>query len=282
MASTTDVTRYASKFTSIDGTVEVVFPTDELEYQSAQNYRAVLSSIPGANYGVDHQGGRPWTKDFGEEALRFVIWGDTGAGADADFDELAATCYEIGEGKLWAIDQAGTLRWCYANVAARPNYQSTARSYTNIPVAVRFIRKSDWMASSETVVSSGTFTTQTFDFVVNNPGNAASYWVGIVISGSFQNPKATNLTNGYSVQVSRNSTGPTSLVRVNSELGTVEISEDSGATWAYAYDLVTLSDQQVILFCVDAGNNTIRISLDAPPDPAIGAAAVITFTAPFH
>ncbi len=281
MASTTDVTRYASKFTSIDGTVEVVFPTDEIEYQSAQNYRAVLSSIPGANYGVDHQGGRPWTKDFGEEALRFVIWGDTGAGADADFDELTATCYEIGEGKLWAVDQAGTLRWCYANVSARPNYQSTARSYTNIPVAVRFIRKSDWMASSQTTVQTTPHvTTAVREITVNNPGNAVAYWLQIYIDFGFSNPKVMNLTNGYSIQVSRNYTpGGASGLLIDAETGRVQYTEDGGANYFDAYDLATLGDTQVGLFALDPGDNTIRIENDAPPGDCI---VEFDFYAPFH
>ena len=115
-----DVIRYAEKFESTDAATTQTFPDSNTVYTPSQSYREAWAPAAGADYGHDYAGYVRWAKEVGTEEVRGMIWGSSGSNADSQFDALASKLASIGLGKLFVIDNAGSRRWCYAKLAARP------------------------------------------------------------------------------------------------------------------------------------------------------------------
>lgn len=199
-----DVVRYASKFEDLAAAVSYAFPATDYQYQARQGYRKALSVVVGADYAHDHAGYGPWPKEVAAESIQGTIWGTSGADADSQFDELAGTLRGIGLGKLFLVDQAGTLRWAYAKLEARPTYGTTATAFYNIPVTIQITRLSDWFdeePASEIIDPGGAYTT----FTLTNPGNAPVR-TGLTfefqgnVAGGYENLLITNVTTGQWVR----------------------------------------------------------------------------------
>lgn len=280
-----EIVRWADKFESLDATVQVAFSSyDNQEYEAGQGYRATLESVVGADYGVDYAGAGRWAKDFGQEALRFVIFGSSGAAADTAFDLIAGRCAEIGEGKLWQVDQAGARRWCYAKVAGRPSYRTDVNALTNIPVAVRFLRLSDWYTETATTGNQAITASQTF-VTVTTGGNAPVY-DNIVLrldstaAGGFTNPTIRNLRTGESVRVAVTAAADSRLEINTSEqrvtfihslapyVGAGYIGASlvvGGAVAGDVFDRATLGNDAAALFHLEPGANVIEILSEGTP-----------------
>lgn len=275
--------RHVARWETIDGGSVYTFSKHLYEWAPSQPLKNANSAVPGASYGVSHIGSGPAAKGISIERIRTLAVESTSALLEAEIDEARAACVEYGEGKLWIVNDDASERWCYARAAGVADMTVGVGQSRHAPLLFSFERTSDWQDDTETEHIESAITTQTYDFVVNNPGNARCYWVLIEFAFWFQNPKITNLTNGYSIQVSRNATvGGNSYVGIDSELGTVKYSEDGGATKYDAYDLATLSDTQVGLFALDAGNNSLRVEFDSPPPTGQTPFVSIYFDAPFH
>lgn len=257
-----DFLRYAEKFESVDTLLSYTFPGDNLEYQASQDYRASLANVIGADYAHDHLSAVPWTKDVGEEAVRFEIWKTTAAEADTEFDSFVGTCRRIGTGKLYALDQAGARRWCYAKLRGRPSYIVTVDQYVNMPVEATFIRLSDWFDETATTGSQSLSASPT-TFSITNPGNARVR-IGLVFrlranaTGGFTDPTLENITTGESVTSSRDAASANSELRITPERMAVEYSNDNGSTYADDYTLVTLGATQATLIELEPGVNQMR------------------------
>lgn len=277
-----DIVRWADKFESLDATVQVLFSAyDNQEYEAGQSYRPTLDAIAGADYGVDYAGAGRWTKDFGQESIRFMIFGLSGANTDTAFDAIAGRCAQIGEGKLWQVDQAGARRWCYAKVAGRPSYRTDVNAYTTLAVAIRFIRLSDWYDETATAANHSLTTNQRF-VTITNPGNAPVY-DGIVLSlaGVFTNPTIRNLTTGESIRVAITSELSTGQLTINTSDQTVKFLHGSdayvgagliggsfligGPVAGDVYDRVTLGDDSGAMFHFEPGANQIELLSEGSP-----------------
>ncbi len=195
-----DVVRYAEKFESSDAGQSYSFPLDDYVYSAGQSFRRSLSPAVGADYAHDHAAAAPWTKEISDERITGVIWGTSGAGADAEFDDMASTLRSIGLGKLFLKDQAGDRRWCWAKLVSRPGYGTSAVAFTNIPFTIQVTRLSDWFDASQTTASSAVATNYEA-FTITNPGNAYVK-TGLVITltasaaSGFSNVIITNVTTG--------------------------------------------------------------------------------------
>lgn len=281
-----EISRWADKFTSRDGTLTVDFSTyDNQEYEAGQQYRATLAPVTGADYGVDYAGAGPWAKEFGEEAVRFVIFGIDGPTRDAAFDLITGRAREIGEGKLWQVDEDTNRRWCYAKLAARPSYATRFDNFAETRVALRFVRLSDWYDEDLTEVSTTLTGYQKF-LTVTNPGNAPVY-DGIVITitataaAGFSNLVVRNLTTGESITIPVAAavvgaqvvidTGQQSVTFLSGEsyiggsasyIGAMLI---GGAVAGDVTHLITQGEDSPVLFHFEPGANQLEILSDGSP-----------------
>jgi hypothetical protein len=264
-----DVVRYAEKFESRDGAISLAFPADSYEFEPSQTYRESLERVHGADYAHDFAGYLPWPKQTGVEVVRCVIWGTSGANADSQFDDLVSKCRRAGLGKLFSIDNAGTRRWCYAKLAERPLYRATSEQFFNIPVALRFVRLSDWYGAS-LVSDDVLITTSPQTFIVNNPGNAPAlavqWWLQSNTSAGFTAPNIRNTENGYSIGTSRAASSSSDVLRIDSGRMAVEYSQDGGTVFANDYALAVLGGSQVGLFRLEPGDNTIEVTGGGTPN----------------
>lgn len=261
---TNDPLRYAEKFTSINGGVSYSFPTDEYEYTAAQAYREALAEVIGADYAHDFLAGAAWAKAPGEESVRFVIWADSAADADSAFDTMASTLRTIGLGKLWVVDAAGTRRWCYAKLRARPAYVVTVEQYFNMPSEATFLRLSDWYASAATTGSQALSASPTA-FNITNPGNGRTGLVTFRLRSNgvngFQDPTLTNSTNGQAVASTRDGATADSELRIDTATAQVRYSNDDGVSYADDYSLVTLAATQAVVGIeLEPGDNSMSYS----------------------
>lgn len=259
-----DPLRYAEKFTSINGGVSYTFPTDEYEYTAAQAFREALAEVIGADYAHDFLAGAAWPKAPGEESVRFVIWADTAADADSAFDTMASTLRTIGLGKLWLVDAAGTRRWCYAKLRARPAYVVNVEQFFNMPSEASFLRLSDWYASAPTTGSQALSAPITA-FNITNPGNARTGLVTFRLRSNavngFQDPILVNLTNGQALTSSRDAAGADSELRIDTATAQVRYSNDDGVSYAGDYSLVTLAAKQAVVGIeLEPGDNSMSYS----------------------
>lgn len=267
-----DVVRYAEKFESRDGLISCTFPTDTYEFEPGQPYRESLERVHGADYAHDFAGYLPWPKQPGLEVVRCVIWGTSGVNADSQFDDLVSKCRRAGLGKLFSIDNAGTRRWCYAKLGERPLYRATQEQFFNIPVALRFVRLSDWFGAAATT-GTNTVTTSPKTVTINNPGNAPALNVQFRLrantAGGFTAPNLRNTENGYSIGTSRTSSSAADEVRIDSGRMAVEYSQDDGTTYANDYALAVLGGTQVGVFRLEPGDNDIEVTCGGAPDFAL-------------
>lgn len=138
--------RYLSKFTSIDGSLEVVFPTARYEYEQEQDLYTSFIEMTGADYAYDMLGtGRPAKKN-GIERVRFFVVGDQDY-VDDKVEEIRENCLSIGRGKLWQAASSGSMRWAYGRLQDVPSTRITVENLNHQPMFLTFERISDWVAS---------------------------------------------------------------------------------------------------------------------------------------
>lgn len=81
----------------------------------------------------------------------------------------------------------------------------------------------------------------------------------ITIKGPFSAPKITNTTNGYVLESSSIGAAGTDWLRFDSGRNTVEISDDSGATWTDDQANFVRSPGQVGLMVIAPGANSLDV-----------------------
>jgi hypothetical protein len=258
--------RYLEKFESANGLVSCVFPGDDYEYEPEQGYRRTDAGVLG-DYAHDFLGGSPWLKEPGSEAVRFTIWGSSAGNVDSTYDSLVGECREIGLGKLFLLDSAGTRRWCWAKLGERPTYEVGIDQYFHAPVSLRFVRYSDWLSTSlQTGSVDLDATPKTFS--ITNPGNARVRGAAALlftIAGTFTNPILKNVTLDQQVASSRDGSAAAHVLKVDCERESVEWSTDTGASYADDYANVTLPATQVALLELAPGENDFEYTDGGAP-----------------
>lgn len=137
--------RYPQKFTSADGSLEVVFPTAQLEYEQEQDLFTSFIEMTGADYEYDMLGTGAAAKKNGIERIRFLVVGEQ-AEVDAKVEEIRENCYLIGRGKLWQAASSGS-RWAWARLDSMPSVRLTVENLNHQPMFLTFQRMSNWTAS---------------------------------------------------------------------------------------------------------------------------------------
>jgi hypothetical protein len=266
------VLRYPEKLTSADGLRSYTFPTDDLEYEPVQGFRVADAPAVGADYAHDFLGFARWAKDVGEEAVRFSLWGDDAAAMLAAFDAALQQLINIGRGKLFTTDQAGTRRWCWAKLSERPAYSVSPDVLFKLPIALRFRRYSDWFAEAATT-GSVTVASSPYQWVITNPGNArvttAVFRLRANSASGFTNRRLENLANAQRVDSSRDAVSASSELKLDCERFQVLWSNDDGTNYSDDYANVTLPAAQVSLLDLEPGDNLIKYTDGAAPNLAI-------------
>jgi len=251
--------RYLSKFTSSDGSESYTFGLQRYQWQPQQQLRSPVSLVAGAAYSFRHLGTAPALKNAATERVRFVLT-DTSANIDTEIDTLKEVGL-VGLGKLWTEGADASLRWAWAELAEMPEVTIEAGRLGFQPVILGFNRFSDWFAETQTT-GSETLTASGQTFTITNSGNAPVEAVVFRLRSSavngFTNPQLVNDTNDY--EFSSTSDGATAdhELRVDTETGEVELSDDDGAT--YANDLAQFSRgaAQIVYMRLEPGANSMR------------------------
>lgn len=270
--------RYAEKF--VAGGTTVTFPLARYEYEPTQAYRVADKPIIGADYPYDSAGAAPWAKEVGIEAIRFLLHGSDPEALAAQYDTLVAGLRNGGRGALWTVDAAGDRRWCRAKLDGRPGYFSGVSKWGYTPVTLRFRRYSDWFAESEQTDVNDITVDGTL--VINNPGNAPVDFMVIVLqplsAGGFDNPRITNLENGYVTGTLRTSSATTERFRIDTERYLAEWSTDSGVNYAADYGNLYRGALQVGFMRLEPGDNTLSLTNTGSPNYRLS----LTFSPAYH
>lgn len=256
--------RYISKFESNDTLISYTFPLGLYEWESAQPLRVPLSVGVGADFAHDHIGRAPSPQDPARERIRCIGVESSAANMEAEIDEARAECYRIGLGKLWRIDDNGTLRWAWARLAAMPVFTRRGFQVRHMPVAFDFIRISAWHPATATT-GSQTVNESPEAFTINNPGNLPVYAMVFRLrsngSNACTNPAISNTTNGLSMSSSRDLTAADHELKIDTGRRTVEYSTNDGSSYANDYSNFSLgSTQGGVWMRLEPGDNTFSVT----------------------
>ena len=227
--------RHITRFVSRDGSTIVMLPMDRAETESTQELRTALAPGLGMGYAVDQLGTMPATKAVGNERLRAVLYGATGAVVDTQADALRGQIQSIGQGRLWSEGGDGVERWARARPARMVDLTVSYESGFTQPVAVEFLRLSDWFSETQTVVSQ-TLSADPTTVNVTNAGDADAREIVVEIAAlgasGFANPSITNVLTGETLTVARTAGSSTHRLRIDCGNYAVTRSTDSGSSWA--------------------------------------------------
>lgn len=93
----------------------------------------------------------------------------------------------------------------------------------------------------------------------------------ITVNGPFDGLKITNTTNGYVLESTTVGAGSSDWLRFDSGRNTVELSDDSGATWTDDQVRFVRAPGQVGLMVIDPGTNDFQV------EGANGGTVVVEF-----
>lgn len=271
--------RWLEKFTNVAGTVEVTFSRLEHEWTPSQALEVPVAVAAGADYGVNLLGTGPMPKRVASERVRYLIRHSEGNTIDAQVDQHRARLRQIGQGRLWTLDDEGNRRWAKAQIVAMPDFNFGPQNREFVPVSIEFARFSDWHAETETVVSQHVTASPTVMQVVN-AGTARVTSLSIVIDaragGGFVNPRVENSQTSEWLQVERSAANGNHVIRIDAARFAVEYSTDGGTAWANDYENLVTGPAQAGLITLVPGANDIAIS------GVTNADVEVRFFAPFE
>lgn len=143
--------RFYNRFTSADGSQEVVFPTHHLEAEIDQDLHNSFAELTGASYSYDMVGNGPAPKKNAIVRLRFLAVGETAPvqeDLDAQVETIRDDCYEFGRGKLYRKGANGGEDWAWARIQHMAQIRVTYENLNHLPVSLAFEVMSDWQAES--------------------------------------------------------------------------------------------------------------------------------------
>lgn len=275
------IPRYLEKFVHSTGAPALVFPTLEYEWQTSGGLLAVRSTGSMQSYATDHLHSAIAPRTLASEETRFIAGEDTAALTDTQIDLVKSTCLRIGRGKLWTLGADGTRRWAWARLRDMPDLRLSREHQITRPVVIAFDRFSDWFAEALTsVVEVVTATGQ--QWTVANPGNIPATLMTIRLrantAGGIVDPNVQNLTNGFILSSLRDSQSSNSEIRLNTEIPSIEYSNDDGGSYVGDFaNYVMPAAQGALTMRLEPGNNTVRYTGGGAPSLNVQ----IEFYAPF-
>ncbi|HQV45065.1 MAG TPA: phage tail family protein [Nitrospira sp.] len=271
--------RHITRFVSRDGSTVVMLPMDRAETESTQELRTALAPGLGMDYAVDQLGAMPAPKGVGNERLRAVLYGATGAAVDTQADALRSQIQSIGQGRLWSEGGDGTERWARARAERMPDLTVSYESMFTQPVSVEFLRLSDWFAETPTVVTQ-TLAGSPATVNVTNDGDADAREIVIEIAAlgasGFVNPSITNVLTGETFTIARTAGSSAHRLRIDCGNYAVTRSTDSGSSWANEYVNLTVGSTQVGFMRLIPGSQSLTVT------GCTNATITVTFSATWH
>lgn len=266
------IRRRLSQFTDSAGTNAVTFSDIDEEWEQTQPLVSPRTQLVGADYAYDQLGNSAAIKGIGVEVARFQLFEDSISELNSALDTIRSGCVRNGRGKLWSIEAADTLRWCWARVQSVPDIRLMPLNVTWAPVAITFDRLSDWYAEDATLVTETASASPTL-ISVSNAGNAPVRNAIIELragsAGGFDDFTLESLSTGDSFSSARTAAGSSSRLRIHCGKRSVEYSNDAGATWAADYGNFSYGAKQVDFLRLEAGNNSLRFLMGTTPDVEI-------------
>lgn len=285
--------RYLDRFENSAGTTVVTFGLNNYEWQSQQGLRVASTPSIGADFAYDPLRSAVAPMDVASEHVRFLQLSASAAAADTAIDLLRSQLLTIGRGKLWTIDGSAVRRWAWARLVAMPDITISVPSIRWAPVALEFRRYSSWYkATPESVVQAISATPTNFN--VTNPGNLPAKFMVIRLratgAAGLTHPKLLNNTNLYEFSSVRDGSSANSVLKVDTELQSVQYAnndnatspaDDSGVTYADDFANFTIGPAgatQVGFFRLEPGVNALTYS-QASGTPALSLE--MAFFAPY-
>lgn len=143
--------RYPNRFTSADGSLEVVWPTHHLEAETDQELHNSFADLTGADYAYDMVGNGRAAKRNAIERVRFLVVGESDPvqqDLDAEVEQIRVNCYLIGRGKLYQKAADGSERWAWARIQRVAAISVSWENINHQPVSLSFERMSEWTEES--------------------------------------------------------------------------------------------------------------------------------------
>jgi hypothetical protein len=262
--------RFLEKFVSLSGAVSYTFPLKAYEWESVESLRTAFLESVGMDFAFDALHNAPAPRNVANETVRFIIVGANASAVDTEVDAMKAKLYNIGRGKLYTIDNAGTRRWCYARLTAMPDVRVAVPALVHVPASVQFQRFSPWFAESITTVTTAIVTTNPKTFTVTNAGNVPVKVVSFRFRSNsntgFTNPALLNSINSYSFSSTRDAASANSELKVDTEDLSVKFSADDGMSYADDFANFTIGSNQGSFFQLEPGDNSIVYTDGGTPD----------------
>lgn len=257
------------KFTSEDGSISYTFPREQLDYDHQQSLESPVLQLTGASYDYDMLGDQPAIRRNGTHTLRFLLVG-TPEAVETELDTMRVALYNAARGWFYVEDSQGVQRRATARMSNMPEIHLGVRDRTRAPVAITFSQYSDFQDAENIDEHDGAIQMISGDpdtIFVNNPGNADVYNAIITVKGAFdgvtiENNSATvpGTAQHYIIEVDVVGIDATDWLRINCGSGRIQVSTNSGATWANitAAQLIT-QQAQVSLMVFKPGLNELLI-----------------------
>lgn len=266
------VPRYLSRAESPDATISVTFPRFRGEYEQEQPLIRSSSPLTGQDYSFDQMGEARSLKANGIERVRFLLVDQSATGIDAAIDELKALA-SLGRVKIFTTGagdehEGDGARWAWARLEMMPTLSLGVRDRQSAPVSLSFDRFSDWF-SVDPIGPLGEFEIAADPETVEvaNPGNAPIYNAIVTVKGAFAGLSISNETalvpgteSPYVLETDSLGAGAADWIRFDAGRNVVEISSDSGATWADDSGNFVRADGQVRLIVFAPGANELTIA----------------------
>jgi len=260
--------RYLEKFESFDGSITVTFTLISYEYNSAQSIRVPYKTIGGANYGYPMRGNQPGLLDVAVETAR-LVYVDTAATLDTEFDALKKAMYEGALGWLYTLGSDGTRRRARAQITAMPEYNISWEGGLSIPSTLSWQRFSDWQDPSLTSWGPIALVAASVAFNVVAGGDAPIWDAVFILKGTFTDPQFFSSDNGFTFGSTRDGSNANHWLRVDAGRNRVEFSTDAGVSWIPDFSNYVRLPGQIQLMKLNTGTNHLHYAQSGAPSATI-------------
>lgn len=266
-----DISRYISKFTSIDGSVVAEMPLAEYEWQSSSDIRTSEAVRIGLDFAHDFHGYAPPPVGVASERLRFLFdESDVLATLEESVGLFIARCYNIGRGYLY-MGHSNSLEYrAEARLNSLPSLTIASGRGVQIPIVVEFKRFTWWQATSAVTEIVPVTASPTVE-ELNIQGMIGVRTPIIRIKANANGTPLDQITivnarNGLQFSLDIAFTSIDEEVKIDCNTHQVWYSDDDGATYSDAGPILTLPDTQTAIFGVEPGLNEITITAGGTPN----------------
>jgi hypothetical protein len=263
--------RYLDRFTSLDGTIVYVWPTNRYEWETDEPVRSPRALMSGADHAFRLLGERRVLLDVAQHRVRCVFVGSD-IEQDAHVDEMRAALYEGAYGWVWTKGATGRTR-ALAEISEMPRIHVSFDEWGYQPLVLGFNVFTPFYLGDQIDVSQA-ITANAQTWTVNNPGKATDRVI-LTVKGTFTNIKITNTTDvdldgtgaiNYEFESTRDGSSTNHIERLDTLRPAIEFSDDNGVTWHsdIGSHVRPPSSQAVYSFGLGEGANVLKFEGTTP------------------